>query len=159
MTRRAWLLSLRHGHVWRPAGSARCSMRGQATLEFALVLPVLLLIAVLAVDVGRVTFDYIGLRNAAMEGAKYGSYHPDETSVTEQRVRSHFGRGPVPSGLAVTVNADENCSEPASIDPGEVRVAVTRTFTPISLALLQFLAPDTGWILTVRTTATARCMT
>lgn len=119
----------------------------------------MLLIALGAVDFGRVFFDYIGLRNAAIEGAIYGSRYlnasPDEI---EQRVRDHFLPNPAPSDLAITPAVDSNCTiigEP----PGFVTVTVTRPFSPLSLAALQFVAPDTNWDVTVTATARARCMT
>lgn len=50
--------------------------RGQSLVEFALVLPVLLLIVLGAVDLGRVYFSTISLQNAAKEGAFFGARNP-----------------------------------------------------------------------------------
>lgn len=145
------------GPCLRTTGGIRRSARGQATIEFALVLPVMLLIALGAVDVGRVFFDYIGIRTAAMEGAIYGSRNSDSSIPDiEQRVRDHFSPT-VPSGLVPTANRDANCSDVGLT--GFVTVTVTRPFSPLSLAALQFLAPDGGWVFTVRSTAKTRCMT
>ena len=140
-------------------GRVRRSARGQATIEFALVLPVMLLIALGAMDVGRVFFDYIGLRNAAIEGAIYGSRNlnatPDEI---KQRVREHFLPNPPPAGLDVpTAVQDGSC---ASVDGvGFVTVTATRPFSPLSLAALEYVAPGTDWTFTVSSTAKTRCMT
>jgi Flp pilus assembly protein TadG len=150
----------RPGIVWRIAHRVRRPLPGQAAIEFALILPVLVLLGLLTVDVGRVTFDYIGLRNAAMEGAIYGALHPGDTSAAAQRVRDHFLPNPVPPGLAVTVTAEASCSQLTSTDADpSVSVTVTREFRPVSLVALQSLAPGTDWILTVQSTANARCMT
>ena len=133
---------------------------GQAAIEFAVVLPVLLLIALVAVDVGRVMFDYVGLRAAAMEGAKLGAKHPDDSADIEQRVVDHFQPNPAPAGLNVTANADAACSGPNSVgQDGFVTVTATREFRPVAVAALQSLAPTTNWILTVSSTARTRCMT
>lgn len=133
---------------------------GQAAIEFAVVLPVLLLIGLLTVDVGRVMFDYIGLRAAAMEGAKYGALRPEATEAEiVQRVDEHFLPNPPPAGRDVsTAEPDANCVSPDPPD-GFYTVTVTREFQPVAVAALQSLAPGTDWILTVSSTARTRCMT
>ncbi|MGI8533434.1 MAG: TadE family protein, partial [Candidatus Limnocylindrales bacterium] len=44
--------------------------------EFALVLPVFLLIVGGALDLGRLFYAYVGIENAAREGALYGASDP-----------------------------------------------------------------------------------
>lgn len=51
---------------------------GQSLVEFALVLPLIIAVLVMTIDLGRVYFTYVGLRNAAREAAIYGGYHPTE---------------------------------------------------------------------------------
>lgn len=51
--------------------------RGQAMVEVALVLPLLLVLLVFAIDFGRVFFGWVGLQNAARIGANYAASHPD----------------------------------------------------------------------------------
>lgn len=46
-------------------------------VEFALVLPLLALLLVMAVDFGRVFFGWVSLTNAARIGANYAGYTPD----------------------------------------------------------------------------------
>lgn len=60
--------------------------RGQAMVEFAIVLPILALLLVMAVDFGRVFFGWVSLTNAARIGADYAGQHPDAwaTSNTTQ---------------------------------------------------------------------------
>lgn len=53
--------------------------RGQALVETAMVLPVVILILLLGIDLGRVFFDSIELRNAAHEATMFGSTRPDAT--------------------------------------------------------------------------------
>jgi len=55
---------------------------GQAVVEFALILPVFLLLLVIAVDFGRLFFSYIQINNAAREGAAYGLRSPNECGGT-----------------------------------------------------------------------------
>src|SRR5262249_28164011 len=47
--------------------------RGQGLVEFAVAMPLLLLILLGTIDMGRVFFDYIEMRQAAVEGATYGA--------------------------------------------------------------------------------------
>ena len=47
--------------------------RAQSLAEFAVLLPILLILALGAVDYGRVYFAYISVTNAARNGAQYGS--------------------------------------------------------------------------------------
>lgn len=54
--------------------------RGQGLVELTLVVPVLLLILVAAVDVGRLFSAYLTIQNAAKEGAFFGASRPECTS-------------------------------------------------------------------------------
>ncbi len=49
--------------------------RGAAAVELAVVLPLLMLLALAATDVGRVVHAYLAVSNAARSGAAYGSMH------------------------------------------------------------------------------------
>jgi hypothetical protein len=53
------------------------SRRGQALVEFALVLPILILLVVLAIDVGRVFFTSVSLNNTTRVAANYAAANPD----------------------------------------------------------------------------------
>src|SRR5262245_17088729 len=55
--------------------------RGAAAVEFALVLPVMVLIALGCVDFGRFAYDYIALKNAARAGAEYAIMTPYTSST------------------------------------------------------------------------------
>lgn len=52
---------------------------GQALVEFALMLPFLMMIIVGALDLGRAYFTYMSVINAAREGARYGAANPTDT--------------------------------------------------------------------------------
>ena len=54
---------------------------GQSAIEFALILPVLLLLILGAIDLGRMFYTKIVLTNAAREGANYLAYFPDNPLV------------------------------------------------------------------------------
>jgi hypothetical protein len=62
--------------------------RGQSLVEFALLLPIMLLLAVMLVDLGRAIYYYSVIFNAAREGARYGIIHPTDGSGIEAAARS-----------------------------------------------------------------------
>jgi hypothetical protein len=51
--------------------------RGQALVEFALMLPILMLLLLGAIDLGRVFFGWVALNNAARIAANEAGFHPD----------------------------------------------------------------------------------
>src|SRR5207244_10979446 len=60
----------------------RMSTRGWDLVEVAVVLTVVLMVLLLATDLGRVYLAFVGVRNAAREAAIYGGYNPSETCAT-----------------------------------------------------------------------------
>lgn len=60
-----------------PFRRRRKSYRGQALVEFALILPLLLLLLLLAIDFGRVFFGWVALNNAARIAASEAGFNPD----------------------------------------------------------------------------------
>jgi Flp pilus assembly protein TadG len=56
--------------------SRRPRSRAQALVEFALILPIFLLLALAAIDLGRIFYSQITVTNAARAGAVEASYHP-----------------------------------------------------------------------------------
>lgn len=55
--------------------------RGQGLVEFALVLPLLALLLVMALDAGRVFFGWVALQNAGRIAADYAATHADAWST------------------------------------------------------------------------------
>lgn len=62
----------------------RSPQRGQALVETALVLPVLLLIVIALFDVGRAVFAYNAATNAAREGARLAIVNQNVAKVQER---------------------------------------------------------------------------
>ena len=56
---------------------------GQAMVEFALLLPVLLLLLVVAIDFGRLFATFVAINNAAREGAAYAAGHPTQVTSAD----------------------------------------------------------------------------
>jgi Flp pilus assembly protein TadG len=66
----------------RKAGS------GQTLVEYALMLPLLVLIILFLVDGGRAVYYYSVLHNAAREGARWGVIVPEDTAGIEAAARA-----------------------------------------------------------------------
>src|SRR5712664_2367906 len=63
-----------------PRSTSGRRSRGQALVEFALIVPVMLLLLLIAIDFGRLFFSYVQIHNAAREAASYGSHAPTNTA-------------------------------------------------------------------------------
>ncbi len=50
--------------------------RGQSLVEFALVLPVLMLLLLIGIDFGRVFLGWVTLNNVVRDGANFAALHP-----------------------------------------------------------------------------------
>ncbi len=62
--------------------------RGQSLVELAITLPILVLLLLGTLDFGMAIFSYSMLRDAAQEGAFYGSFNPGNTAEIENRARN-----------------------------------------------------------------------
>jgi Flp pilus assembly protein TadG len=62
------------------------SAGGQGLVELALLLPMLLVIAMGVIDLGRVYFAHVAITNAAREAAFYVSLEPDASDASVQAV-------------------------------------------------------------------------
>ncbi len=64
--------------------------RGQGLVEFALILPLLLLIIMGIIDFGRMFFIYANLFNAAREASRYGLVDPGNQAAIQQAARERI---------------------------------------------------------------------
>ena len=110
----------------------RCQRRsrGQALVETALILPILLILVMGVIDIGRVIFAHVQLQEATHEGALYGAYNPNPTSAVQARVTNSSDADWV-SGATVTVTC--------TTSPAPGRVTVSSTY---NLTLLTPIIPD-----------------
>lgn len=73
----------------------RDARKGQALVEFAIVLPVLLLVLLGVFEFARVLFVYTNLFNAAREGVRYGIVQPRDLAGVYQHVEERIDLVPV----------------------------------------------------------------
>jgi Flp pilus assembly protein TadG len=62
--------------------------QGQSLVEVAIALPVLVLLLLGTLEFGMALFSYSMLRDAAQEGAFYGSFNPENVEGIENRARN-----------------------------------------------------------------------
>jgi Flp pilus assembly protein TadG len=64
------------------------SEKGQSLVELAISFTILLVLLAGTIDFGRAFFTWVALRDAAQEGASYGSFNPTNSAGIESRVRN-----------------------------------------------------------------------
>lgn len=72
-------------HIGPSLTDSAGSRRGQSLVEFALVLPMLLVLLLLSIDLGRAFFGWVVITNASRVGANYAAQHPKWTVDDEAR--------------------------------------------------------------------------
>ena len=119
------------------ARGAAADERGQSLVEVALALPILLLIVIGIVDIGRVYAHAIATESAAREAALYAARTPAATAEQIcQRARDELGAGPaaLPCSTSPMTIVCQRGGAPCASDTGvlwqtpgggDVRVTVT----------------------------------
>ena len=74
-----------------PDGESHHRQRGQALVEFSIILPVFFLLVAGMFDFGLGIYSDLTLVNAAREGARLGVIDPGNTTAIEDRVRAMAG--------------------------------------------------------------------
>lgn len=142
---------LRHKSLSQSPGAARPATRerGAALVELAIILPVLIILVLGVIDLGRVFYSYEALVNATREGARYCALHPGDTPGTTDRVRREINYNLGGTWLvAVNVGAT-TCPSPGPGKP--LSVTATATFDPLT-PLIETITG--GSTLTISSTAT-----
>ncbi|MBI1801613.1 MAG: pilus assembly protein [Chloroflexi bacterium] len=86
------------------------AQRGQNVIEFALMLPILVLLFAGVVDLSNASQVFLQLTNATEEGTRYATTHPTDSSTVCLRVQQSL-----PSSLAVQCS-NVTISYPGGID-------------------------------------------
>ena len=116
--------------------------RGQSLTEFAIILPIFLLIVFGIFDVGRAIFYYSGIHNAAREGARYGAVNPCDPADIVQRARDFS------FGLGDAVNVSSSIQNTAEGAMDRMIVTVTYQFTTITPFVGSIIGNDGSILLT-----------
>jgi PKD repeat protein/Flp pilus assembly protein TadG len=95
--------------------------RGQSLAEFAVVLPIILLLTLIALDFGRVYLGYINLQSMARIAANYAANEPDAWGATPDPIVQNKYKNQILADAAAT-----NCALPKV---GAVTMVPPPTFT------------------------------
>ena len=116
---------------------------GQALVEFALLIPLFILIVILFIDLGRATSVYIQLSNAVREGTRYAIVHQfDEENITD-----------VVHQYSQSLDHNQMTVAP-SRDTTTVTIVVTYPYSPLTPGLSWLLGGAGVIPLSVQSTAT-----
>lgn len=133
------------------AGNGR---RGQALVELALIFPVMLLLLLGALDLGRVFYANITITSAAKEAAlRASSGAPDAAAVAANESRGGFVTVLSTNVTTTYSDATNRCSSSAAFG-ATVTATVTAPFQVITPYIGAFLGGQTK---TLRAVATANC--
>lgn len=110
-----------------PSLDLRRKQHGQDAVEFALLLPLLLLIFFGVVDLGRILHVSITITNAARAGVRYGSMYPDDLDAVLAVVKAEARGSGIDLSDAAIADILVDC--PTGCDAGQpIRVEVTYQF-------------------------------
>ncbi|MCX8067462.1 MAG: pilus assembly protein [Anaerolineae bacterium] len=119
--------------------------RGQSLVEFALVLPLLILLLGGVLELGRLFFAYVAITDAAAEGATYASVRPS-SSIQDITTRAQQAAG----GLVQLDPSMVQVQRPSLAAGAPITVTITYPFQLIT-PLLGDLVP--GRTIPIRATA------
>jgi len=105
----------------------RCSDRGQSLVEFALVLPFLLLVLMGIFEFGRIWMTVNVITSAAREGARVAAVTAPDVAAAKAAVNNVLSGGHV-TGATITVSGPSGANE--------VSVTVTVNYTPMTVGLI-----------------------
>jgi Flp pilus assembly protein TadG len=127
--------------IWHRLTGLRADRRGNFAIEFALALPILFLLMVGLLDLGRYSLQKSALLQGAQEGAQYGILAPTETDNITTTAQNATGL----SGVTATVDVFCECVAGVRLDLAScgttcagggmpkkyVKVMTNRTFTSV----------------------------
>jgi Flp pilus assembly protein TadG len=119
---------------------------GQSLVEFALILPLLVLFIMVIFDLGRIAYIYSAIHNSAREGARYAAVHGAASVAGTEAAARRLTAGLDQSAMTVSI------SSPV---PEQVEVVVTYDFNPATPIIL-WLTGSGSNTFTLTTKATMR---
>lgn len=117
--------------------------KGQSFVELSGLLTILIIMLAGVADFGRAYLVVVELRDAAQEGASYGSYSPSDFTEIEARVRDTM-KDPLdlsdPSVVTIVpalTNPSQACAgfDPGTLEPNEIEVTILYQM-PIAMPFL-----------------------
>ncbi|MBM3889602.1 MAG: pilus assembly protein [Verrucomicrobia bacterium] len=110
-------------HPQTPGNPRRRSVAGQALLELAIVVPLLFLLTLIAVDVGRMFYCFQSVESAAAAGAQFGCLSAQNAANTDGIRTNALAQASDIAGLSPVVSS--------AISNNLLNVTVSATFVPV----------------------------
>ena len=133
----AWIHPRSNGSGRRPAPRRFAAQSGQALLETAFVLPVILLIAVGILEFGRAFQTWQVVTNAAREGARIAILPSSTTADVQTRVTTYLQNGALDNYQNATVNVNPGT---IAVSTGTAASTVVTVNYPFSFLVLNPVA-------------------
>jgi hypothetical protein len=110
---------------------------GQSMVELAVSIVVLLILLAGVVDLGRVAFYYIAMRDAAQEGASYASMFPNDCEEIIKRVEAgSVDSSRIEVDLKIVGSECKPCGEYEYLPGDQIVISVKDPDFPITMPLL-----------------------
>ncbi len=111
--------------------------RGQSMVELALFITVLMVVLAGTIDMGRAFYTWLGMRDAAQEGASYGSIDPTNITEINTRIARNLDQLIAPSDydVYVTVFGPSCLSKDNSVN-NTIKVTIDYPEFPLTMPFL-----------------------
>jgi len=134
-----------------PPKAGRPSEKGQSLVELAVSLVFMVTLLAGIIDLGLAFINFVAMRDAAQEGAVYGSIHPTDCATIEAHARESATT--FLTGVQVEVlvgGASCAASNPKACAGNEIQVTVSQPEYPISMPFLSAILNLPGNTLNLR---------
>lgn len=116
--------------------------RGQSMVELALAISVLMILLAGTIDLGHAFYVWLAMRDAAQEGASYGSIKPMDSSGILKRIQDNYTQVITDPSAIVSVSVTYAGAKCLSNNPSTITVVVNYQNFPITMPLLGFFIGD-----------------
>jgi len=120
--------------------------KGQSMVELALTITILMILLAGAIDMGRAFFTYMAMRDAAQEGAAYGSVNPFDEAGIKSRVWDNLDQ-------VMPDQANKEVDMPISIQYNGPKCLGNEIIIYVDYPKFPLAMPFLGWILNSQTIA------
>jgi Flp pilus assembly protein TadG len=110
----------------------RPDAKGQTLVEFALVVPIFVLVVLGLFDIGRAVFNYSTVANAARQAARVAVVNQDQDAIRAAAKQAGTGLGLTDADITIAACADLDCpfSVTVTYDYEPATPVIGRLFNP-----------------------------
>jgi Flp pilus assembly protein TadG len=129
-------------YVPSPSSRLRWSRRakGQALAEFAITVPIVLLLAAITIDFARVYYFDLSIRDASFAAARYAGMNPfDDPGIKNAAVNAAPNGVLTTARVSISTPTNTTCNGSVRISGCPMTITVTYSFTPITPIISSFV--------------------